>query len=58
MGTLAFHLMLYNFESHEFIPDFCSIAISLFNFVFPTTKLNRWIFKLDDDTSNNETYDY
>jgi len=58
MGTLIFHFMVYEFKGREFIPDFCSIGISSFNFLFPTSKLNRWLFKLDDDTANTQTYDY
>lgn len=58
MGAFTFHLMIYDFAVHEFIPDFCSIGLGCFNLIFPTAKLNRWIFKLDDDTSNSETYDF
>ena len=58
MGTFTFHLMIYDFYPRQFVPDFCSIGLSCFNFIFPTAKLNRWLFKLDDDTTNTETYDY
>ena len=54
LGSLFFHVLLYDSSGVELFPDFLAIVLTSINFIFPAWKFNDLFCNLEQQKSNEK----
>ena len=57
LGSLFFHILLYNPPTENLIPDILSIAVTSINFIFPAAKFNDMFCEVQEIKPDPTPYD-
>lgn len=57
LGSLFFHLILFDPSINDLIPNFIALGLTCVNFIFPAAEFNECVCKLDDEPNDPTPYD-